>query len=561
MHLTFTKAGNNIHIYAKRKFIDPKSKKLVTKTVCKVGVVENQDKLTDEQKLYFKNIIDDLNKKEAENNNNIIVNEINLNQTISINDINSRKNLGSLFISFVFDKLNLSNILYPLKDNKEYSLAQIFRFLVYTRLIFQGSKLDNIEHINSFIDLFNFKLHDIYRALRVFAKNKVKIINGIHEFLSHNFKIDKTFTHYDVTNYYIYTDNTNEDNYPQYGYSKINNDKPIVQMGLITDRNGIPLTYKLFKGNKTDVSTLIPFIDEAKKEFDFSKTVVIADAGLISSNNIAQLLVSNNSYILKDRIRNMSSDLKKIFENTIRDALINASKEDLDKGIRKVYTYGISIANNKRVITTINEEKKTISLNERFVFYYSPKYQKLAEFSRENIQVVNSLTGEIIESDLDIFKEYELNEEFIDKDSKYDGFSLIVTNLDPKENIDYFVLSTYAKQYQIEHVFRATKTLLKARPIFVSTDDAIEGHFLTCFVSLLILMLIRQKLKNRYSLDTILETLKEHNYIYTHENIYTIDTTKLNECLFDLYKSFRLGDINKYHTPQTLKNILAKTRK
>nr|WP_269320148.1 IS1634 family transposase [Streptobacillus canis] len=463
-------------------------------------------------------------------------------------------------------------------------MAEVLRFLVYTRILFQSSKLDNIKYIEQMPDKFKFQLHDIYRALKVFSENKTKILNGVHQFLSHNFNIDKSFTHYDVTNFYMYTDINDEQQYAQYGYSKVNNGKPIVQMGLVTDKNGIPLTYKIFHGNTPDISTLIPFIEEAKKEYNFKNSVIIADAGLISSNNIAEILTTNSSYIIKDRIKNMNADLKAIFEKTIKTTLIEAANKDNDTDRNKVYTYGISIAKNKRVITTINEKneevKRNLNLDERYIFFFSPKYKRLLEhnreevlertkdnlenqnkmekkiqkrnkFVKENIQIVNALTGEIVESNLETLKEYELDENSIKEDAKYDGFSLIVTNLDPKENIDSYILETYSKQYQIEHIFRTTKTVLKARPIFVSKNEAIDGHFLTCFLSLLIIMLIRQKLKNKYSIDEIMKTLKEHNYVHI---------TDANECLIDLYNKFRLGDIKKYHTPNTVKQLLANTR-
>lgn len=594
MYLEVRKSGNKTYMYAKQKYRDPETKKILTQSIANYGAVEDQQHLKPDPITYYKNIVKNLNEenKKEQVKNEVSVN-INLNESIPKGYNKNSKNLGSLFISYIFDKLNLSNTMYALKDKEEYSLAQILRFLVYTRILYPGSKLDNYSYINNFIDKFDFKLHHIYRALKVFAKHKSKIINELHQFLSYNFNIDKTYTHYDVTNFYIYTDADNsldDDEIVKYGYSKVNNGKPIVQMGLITDRNRIPLTYKIFPGNTNDVSTLIPFIEEAKKEFNFSKTVLIADAGLISSNNIAEIIVNNNSYIIKDRIRNMNKILKNMFEKTIKPTLIAAFENEVrksDDNKKEVFTYGISISNSKRTIQTIDKDgksfNKSIIIPERYIFIYSPKYERLKQhnrqekleneenkiknnkinktkFFKENILVVNAENGVIEDKNFEAIRNYEIDNKAIEEDAKYDGFSLIVTNLDPKDNIDSHIVSMYANQYKIEQAFRTTKSLLKSRPIYLSTKEAIEGHFLTCFLSLLTIELISQKLNHSFSLETILETLKKHNYVHEFTNVYLIDSGGVNDCLHKLYENFELNDIKFRHTPNSFKNLLAKTR-
>lgn len=129
----------------------------------------------------------------------------------------------------------------------------MIQLLILCRCIYPNSKLSDFKNQSKFADTFNLSKDDIYKGLEILDKYKEDIVShlnkNINKFVNYNLKN----THYDLTNYFVYTDNSFL--LIQKGYSKIKNGKPIIQQALLVDANGLPINYKLFSGNRNDVST------------------------------------------------------------------------------------------------------------------------------------------------------------------------------------------------------------------------------------------------------------------------------------------------------------------
>ena len=196
--------------------------------------------------------------------------------------------------------------------------------------MYPSSKAKDFENINNYAENFKFKLDDIYRALDIFHKYKHLFINAIKDNIAKFIKYDLSQLHYDVTNYFIYTDineNIEDNKLLKKGYSKINNNCPTIQMALLTDTNGLPIDSKLFAGNRNDVSTYVDFMKELDMTYPIRKAVVVADAGLVSNNNIVATLLGGANYIFKHSLLRFNKEefnmFKECVKPVIEEAMIN----------------------------------------------------------------------------------------------------------------------------------------------------------------------------------------------------------------------------------------------
>ena len=274
MYFAKIKNGNKIYLSTRTRVRIPNSSVAKTITVEKFGEVSKLKELYDDPIAHFTEVVSKMNEEEKlQNKEKELENTITFNKNNFFTESNFKrvpsKNFGSLFIVVIYYLLEINSFFEAIKSKSKvkFSLSKIMLFLIFNRIIFPSSKLRTFKNIDSFGEsFFDFQLHDIYRSLSIFAKYKSELISHIHKNINNLIKIDVYETHYDLTNFYVYTFENEESKLLKPGYSKEKSNYPIVQMGLLLDKNGIPLTYKLFPGNTNDVSSLVSFIDEAKKE-------------------------------------------------------------------------------------------------------------------------------------------------------------------------------------------------------------------------------------------------------------------------------------------------------
>jgi len=453
---------------------------------------------------------------------------------------------GYLFLEAICSSLGLEKTCKALcaKRKLEYDLAQVLRMLVQTRILFPTSKLSSYEIASTFLEPPKFALHHVYRALDELAKGSEAIQAQVYQASCKMVPRNTAILYYDCTNYYFEIEQ--EDTLRKYGYSKEHRPNPIVQMGLFMDGNGIPLAFSIFPGSTNEQVSLKPLEERIIRDFPLRKFVVCTDAGLGSMEN----RVFNNA---QDRAYIHTQSLK-IIDRSVRDWALDKKGWHLANDTQLYDLNDIEdTAENKNVYYKERKQHKE-EMDEKLFVSYSPVYkayqqsiragqiaraEKMASSPSQrnrkkpndpNRFLVSTHTtpdGEVAEKE-----SVHVSQEAINKEAQYDGFYCIATNLDePVEAI----IRINKGRWEIEESFRLLKSEFKARPVYVSRENRIHAHFLTCFLALLVLRLLEKMLGNRFTAQEIVHTLRDMRFLKLKEEGYipaykrTALTDALNE--------------------------------
>jgi transposase len=531
----YSKKTGRTHLSIVQGYRD-KDGKTRHKTVQKVGYVDELEKEYDDPIAHFTAVAAAMNEERI--SSKIINVTVDTEKQLDRNTAN-RKNYGYIVFSKIYHELEIDRFLKNARrhENFKFNNDAIMRLLVYTRLLYPGSKRASHLKKERFFDSFKFSLDDIYNALTHFDKISISLQQHLHEKVKKEYKRDTNLVYYDVTNYYFEIDK--QDDLRKKGLSKEHRKDPIVQMGLLLDNKSLPIFYKIFPGNTHDSQTLMPVIAEIKKKFKVKRIITVADKALNSGDNIAFNTILGNGYIYSKSIRGASEDFKAWVLN--------------EKGYRQIsdkYKVKSKIVPDAVINVTVEQrgkkkKKKKETVEQKWVVYYSKKYAERAKHKREeaiakaikmienpalykrsfdygaagyieNLKI-DKETGEIsnIEDTL------KLDVERIEEEQKYDGYYAIVTS--ELDDTDEHIIEMYRGLWRIEESFKVTKSVLGVRPIHLRTDEHINAHFLICFVSLLIARIIELKLKGKYTIAKIAETLRNVECSNLDQNLWLFD--------------------------------------
>lgn len=417
---------------------------------------------------------------------------------------NRRQNYGYKFLEAICDLLEIESFIkgYEKKHRfrGEYSLADIFKFLVLTRILHPDSKRASFQLKNGFYGMHtDFTLPHIYRSLHHFADFEVELQRHLNERIKATMGRDLSYAFYDVTNYFFEIDfPSSEDDLRKKGVSKEHRTDPITAMGLFMDANGLPVSMSIFPGNTSESLTLQPTMQDIKDSYGLGRLVVVADKGLNSSKNI-NLIVNNGdgfvfSQILKGKKGQRYSE--KLFDPkgwisnesaTYRYKLFTEEYEGKDKEghrvirARKVLLYWsqaeADMARRRRA-EKLRKAERSVKNNA-----YGIK-KGIDEYTKET--VVDRKTGEVLENTKKL-RSVDLAK--AEKDALYDGYFCIITS--ELEYDERKIRQVYGGLWRIEQSFRMLKSDLYARPVFVNKNEHIRAHFLICFVALLIIRMIQ----------------------------------------------------------------------
>lgn len=520
-----------------------------------------------------------------EKHDDAIVNiPINFNENLLESD--NPRNLGYCVIKNIFNSFKLSESIIKYQKNTKYksSLDQILRLLVYSRIINPSSKLKTFNTKDMYFENFDFKEHDVYRSLDHICALKDTLVSNIWKNTKETYNRDLKTSYFDCTNYYFeipYNDSDNVDDngniistgLRKKGPSKEHRKTPIVQMGLLLDNVGLPVTYELFSGNESEKTKLRPLIKKVKKSFDAKRTIVVADRGLNTSDNIWYLAGVNNDYqkldgyVYGQSIRGANEEFKKWVLND-SDYVI----DELEGG--KIFKHKSRLVSKELKIIRDNTRKNKTSTYQKQMVYYSEKYaireRKLREQAIEKAKhlisnpgafkknttygcakYVENLsfdkkTGEIVSSKL------LLNEKLIEEEALFDGYYSIVTSEYNLSDIE--IRCIYRQLWKIEETFKVTKSTLDSRPVNVSLKTHIEAHFLTCFISLVILRLLEVILEHKYSPDRIANTLSSLNCSHISHDVFHMLYT--DELVKDIESKFNVDLSKKYINLKNIKKLI-----
>lgn len=552
------------------------------KTIKKIGNWNDLIKLYDDPIAHFNKIA----KSEEEKLNNELL--IKLSDTID--EENNIKNLGYVILKKIYNELNIDKLLQSKQSklNIEYNLNDIFQLLIYSRIMYPGSKKETYDNKNIFFDDFDFSLKDMYRSLDYFNSYKDEILTLLWKQTKDKYNRDTSSVYYDCTNYYFeisYNDedlideegNTLEKGYRKKGPSKEHRPEPIIGLGLLMDKSGIPLSYNLFPGNESEKITLRPTLKQTKRNFGINRVITVADRGLNTSDNTLFIAgknddehINHDGYVFGQSIRGADQEFKDWVlkqDDYVTDKFIENDIEVYFKHKSRIFAKTIQIKRN-------NVRNNKTQIYQKQMVYYSEKYARKQKKERDlviakakdlienpgrytratsvgaagyiNNYDYDKKTGEIIAKDL------SLNLDKINEEEKFDGYYSIVTselNMSDKEMRD-----TYKGLWKIEESFKITKSTLETRPVYVWTKEHIEAHFLTCFVSLVILRLLEQKINRKYSSEKIIDSLKKYNCSNLKYDVYYFNY--IDKIIKDLENIFNLNLNNKYNKLSEIKKIL-----
>ena len=427
---------------------------------------------------------------------------------------------GYLFLQSIYYGLKMDSICRKIRSRYkyQYDLNAILSDLIYTRVLEPSSKRSSFEAAKRFLEAPSYELHDIYRALSVLAKESDLIQAEVYKnsfFLGN--RNDKIL-YYDCTNYYFEIEQ--EDGDKKYGRSKEHRPNPIIQMGLFTDGDGLPLAFSLFPGNQNEQRSLKPLETKILKQFGCQKFIYCSDAGLASEDNRYFNHLGQRAFIVTQPIKKLPAEdrkwaldrkgFKRIDDDTPVD--ITQLTDDDKQGLfykdapyttkklhqRLIITYSPKYAAYQKAVRA-----KQITRAERMIANGSLKIQR--KNPNDPARFVNKLavTGDGEKADI----RYYIDLEKIAGEEKYDGLYAVYTDLLDDDAAD--ILKVSEGRWQIEDCFRTMKTDFDARPVYVSREDSIKAHFLICFLALLHFRLLKRDLKTPCTTEQLLKVLKD----------------------------------------------------
>ena len=519
--------------------------------------------------VWAKKYIDTLNKQEKENNN--ILNIPFYKNKILEKNTKYTFNAGYLFLQDIYYSLGLNNICNDItnKHQFKFDLNSVLSRLIYSRIIFPSSKLKTLELSNNFIEQANFDYNHILRSLEVISKETDFIQAELYKNSKKYSKRNDKILYYDCTNYYFEIEQ--EDGIKQYGVSKENRPNPIVQMGLFLDGDGIPLAFNINPGNTNEQITLQPLEKQIINDLNNASFVVCTDAGLASNANRKFNDKENRKFITTQSIKKLKDYLKEwMFDKTgwhipsitnpidlsnldndeelqekFKDTIFYKERWINENGLEQkiIVTYSLKYKNYQKNIrnSQIERAQKLINSNPKSI--NKPRQNDFKRF----IEKTNTTKDGIVAEET----YYNLNQEAINNESKYDGYYAVCTNL---EDTAEEIIKINKNRWEIEESFRIMKSEFKARPVYLSRDDRIKAHFTTCFLALTIFRYLEKKIKSKYTVTEIIEALRNYN-LRELKGFGYIPDYELTDIVEDLQNIFNINtstEINDYKKMQKI---------
>jgi len=435
---------------------------------------------------------------------------------------NRKYNYGYKYLEAVYNALGISECIRQYEKRSgfrgNYSLDEVFRLLVFMRILSPDSKRASTQRQNAFYGWDpSIELANVYRALDQMAAFSVDLQQSLDERVKTLIGRDLKYAFYDVTNYFFEIDFPDEDGeLRKHGVSKEHRVDPIVQMGLFIDQNGLPVSMSLFPGNTSDTLTLQPVMMDVKKAYQLQRLIVVADKGLNSSKNIDFICRTGDGYVVSQILRGKKG--KRYQEALFDEAGYIWNKEKTYK--YKLYPEeyvgkdkdGKDEVRQRQVLIYWNKAEADMARKKR-----EEQLKKAAQACKNNAYGIKKGSQEyVLEEILDpetgerekVSKKAirSVNTEKAENDALFDGYFCLITS-----EMDYDaakIREVYSGLWRIEESFRIMKSDLQARPVYVNTQAHIRAHFLICFVALLIVRLVQHAMgKDALSVERMVKAL------------------------------------------------------
>ena len=524
---TNNKKGTYLQIY--ESFYDPVRKGGAHRSYKPIGYIhELQEKGIDDPIAYFTDEVQRLNqelqrKKQAD-------------KVRQISDESPEKFLGYFPLKNLNDSLGCKNYLDFMQTatNFRFNVFDMLSALIYARTVRPCSKSKTYDEvIPKLFESYDFSLDQLYSGLEYIGSEYEKIIEIYNHQISQKYQFDSSHTYFDCTNFYFEIDR--EDDFRLKGPSKENKKEPIVGLGLLLDANQVPIGMKMYPGNESEKPVIRNIIDDLKKRNNISgRTIQIADKGLNCFNNILHALKAGDGYIFSKSVKTLPEIEKTwvLLDNDYID--VKNKKGEILYRIKECvddfsYTY-----------TDDSGHKKTVKLTEKRIVTYNPKLaeKQKYEINRQVEKAKKLQTCQAKKSEYGDSSKYvsfistnksgektegkvkvEMNEQAIENARKLAGYNMIVTSEIHMAASEIY--AAYHNLWRIEESFRIMKSQLDARPVYLQKKETITGHFLICYLAVLLTRILQiHILKDQYGSEEIFDFIHDFRVAKVSERKY-----------------------------------------
>ena len=536
------KKGVYLQIY--ESFYDAERKQTAHRSYKALGYVnELKDKGIDDPVSYYKAEVEKLNRTRKD--------QIRREKQRQIGEESPERYLGYFPLKNLNDKLGVKKYIDWMQTavDFKFNIFSMMSALVYARAVRPYSKRRTFEEvIPKLFEKYDFSLNQLYEGLEYIGSEYEKIIEIYNHQISQMYPFDTSHTYFDCTNFYFEIDR--EDSFRRKGPSKENRNEPIVGLGLLLDAHQIPIGMKLFPGNESEKPVLRSVIHDLKQRSNISgKTIHVADKGLNCGDNIFHAVSNGDGYIFSKSVKQLSEVEKTwvLLENDYVDVT--------DKDGNLKYRYKECTDNFSYEITdeAAKNGKRKIKLTEKRVVTYNPLLAQKQQYEiRRQVEKAKLLKASAAKkSEYGDSSKYvtfstadskgnatdgkirvTMNEEKIKEDLKIAGYNLLVTSETQMSSSEIY--DAYHNLWRIEESFRVMKSQLDARPVYLQKEETITGHFLICYLAVLLSRLLQFKvLKNEYNSEALWNFIHDFHVAQISEHQY-INLTKSTGFIKDL---------------------------
>ena len=479
-----------------------------------------------------------------------------------ISDRSPILHLGYFPLKSILDKLGVKKYVdfFSLTNQFEYDLYMLLSSLIYARSVNPCSKNKTFhEVLPNLYGSYDYSYDQLLDGLSFIGGNYEKFVELFASRVRDVYGVDTSKAYFDCTNFYFEIDR--EDDFRKKGPSKENRKDPIVGLGLLLDNNQIPIGMKMYPGNESEKPVLRDVISQLKKQSNITgKTIHVADKGLNCAENIAFSKKNGDGYLFSKTVKGLS-EKEKVW------VLLNQGfNEAKDKKGKVLYRYKSCIDkfpytvehDGKNVVVNITE-KRLLTFTPTLASKKRHEINKMVEKAKK-LSLSRAKNSEYGESGKYVnFTDSNgkkavvgLNQDAIDKDLKFAGYNLLVTS--ETKMLDQDIYNTYHNLWMIEESFKIMKSDLDARPVFLQKEESIKGHFLICYLTVLLERIFQVKiLKNIYSASDIIGFIKNFKAVKADSKY--INTTTASDFINNLSSLFALPLTNYFLSETQIRSI------
>lgn len=520
--------------------------------------------------------------------------------------------VGHLYLRYIWDRAGLDQILGAIPGKHRFSLADLTYLGSVMRIMDPQSKLKTVSLADEYVGMPKTDESSMCRALALLSEHSDGIQKRLTENVRKAFGLSEDILYYDCTNFYCETEEEDEDlkspidgdilqwGMRRYGDSKENRPNPIVQMGLLTDREGIPVAYTVNPGNTNEQTTAIPAETKMMDRTGRTGFIYCADGGLNSGQIRLFNIMHGGHYVVTQSLKTVrEKDRKLIRKNMNWRYLDDGKPADIDayiRACRKIsegkldeltpeenemlkheilykdfpYVRHVDMGDSSRLLKgrVKIEEKLWTTFSKKYFLYGEEILRRHVERAQDAVDkgrdverphqnspyAVIEVTHATEEGEVAEKKIASVSQEKIEDVSAYNGFYCIATDMQDRDI--HYMLDVTGNRWKIELAFRNMKSHFRTRPMYVRTEESIRGHFMMCYIALVMYQLMEHGVnKGRvskqaakkdpdaeaaFSADEILSTIKAMKVKNIKDSFWESEYTG-SECLDALEKAFPVG--------------------